>query len=63
MFLPLPMPATENSKKFLSYHLVKGMETNGSHYPLSIIKNQKCAGHPTPKDLPIRSVIENEGTK
>jgi len=47
MFLPLPIPATENSKKFFSYHLVKGMETNGSHYPLSKIKNVQ--GNPLQK--------------
>jgi len=38
-FLPFPMPAAEDGDEYLSYDLVKDVETNGSHCPSAKIKN------------------------
>jgi len=57
-FLPFPMPACEDAEEYLSYDLVKGVETNGSHCPSAKIKNVQGS---TLKRSAIKSVTGNEG--
>jgi len=60
-FLPFPMPVSDDDKEeYLSFDVVKDMETNGSHWPSAKINNMK--GNSIKKST-TSWVVGNEGRK